>query len=553
MRGRRRWQVGLWAIALGTFASCSRCGKAGSAAVPLEAMLPRHSVGVLIAPNAATAGEKVRVLEGLKVASFVAQLQGFGDAHGWSDALFAQLGFDVRSAPALEKAGLDPARGLAVAMTLEGFPFLVLPVKDEARLKDTLTHLAASRFGATVASDEPSGERVVHRLAPPGQPPRLGWVVAKGWALVATEGAVKRLGPWAAAPEGGGLAGDPAWKLALARLPPSPDLVGWVPPGSPLLKSQVGAGAVALTLTPAGLAITADAAWKGDPQLLQALAKQPVGLDALGLLPDDAFLVARFTGDASKLGPVAQLLLGPYLSRAFEESGLDLEGQVLANLKPGAVAALSLSPNANLASGVPQLDLKQHQPLRLRPPHRHGGGEGRLAHDPHAQAARRRGAPLRRHHEEQEHDGQTVFAHPYSAGEGVHFAPKGDRVFFASPMHRLKALLAATPGKGPLADPALRTALDAAPPPWWWTCAGCPTRCARSRRPPGASAASPSRQTTLRWLDATDDLTAVTLGLGAKDGTLQRAAAALAQAGGGGPRGSGRRGEVSEPMVRRPA
>ncbi len=516
-----RWERVCAGVFLLAFASCSKCGKGPATSVPLEAMLPRHSIGVLIAPKASAVGERVKVVENLKVASFVAQLQGFTDAHQWSDALFAQLGFDVRSPDALEKAGVDSSRGLALAMTLEGFPFLVLPVKDEAKLKDTLTRLASSRFGATAASDAPSGDVVVHQLAAPGQPPRFGWVVTHGWALVATEGAVKRLGPWASTPEGGGLAGDPAWQQARARLPAASDLIAWVPPGSPLLKSQVGSGAVALSLTPQGLAITGDAVWRGDPQVLEALAKAPVGLDALGYLPDDAFLVARFSGEATRLAGVADLLLGTFVTKAFKEGGFDLKQEVLANLKPGGLAALSLSPNANLASGVPELDLKSTNPfgyahlsgvLEAKEPARITPTLEKLA-----SVAPRFGATI----EPKERDGHPVFLTRYSAGEGVHFAAKDSHVFFASPVPRLDALLASDgKGKGPLADPALRSALDARAA----TVVVDLRRLAESVRalPPSAWGIGgfAIKQTTLRWLDATDDLTAITLGLDAKDGVV---------------------------------
>jgi len=501
--------------------ACSKCGANNETAVPLEVMLPRHSVAVVMVPRASAVGEKLKTVESLKVASFAAQLQGFTDAHQWSDALFSQLGFDVRSDAALTAAGLDPSRGLGAAMTLEGQPYLVLPVKDDAKLKDTLTRLAGARFGTTVVSDASVSGLIVHQLAAPGQPPRFGWVSTKSWVLVATEAGVARLGAWASAPEGGGLATDPALKQALARLPPTRDVIVYVPAGSPALRREISSAIVGVGLTPTGLSLDVAGEWRGDPQVLAALTAQPSNLQALGELPSDAFAVARFSGDASKLAPVADLLLGPNVSKAFSEDGFDLKSEVLGNLEPGGLAALSLAPNANLASGVPELDLKSTNPfgyahltgvVQARDAAKVGPALAKLA-----AVAPRFGATI----EAKERDGHSVFLTRYSAGEGVHFAAVGPRVYFGSPLPRLDALLASDgKGAGPLADPALRTALQA------HTAAVVIDlrRLADSVRALPASAwgigGFAIKQTTLRWLDATDDLTAVTAGLDAKDGAV---------------------------------
>jgi len=485
-------------------------------------MLPRHSVAVVMVPRASAVGEKLKTVEALKVASFAAQLQGFNDAHQWSDALFSQLGFDVRSEAALTAAGLDASRGIGAAMTLEGLPYLVLPVKDEAKLKDTLTRLAGARFGTTVPSDATVSGLTVHQLAAPGQPPRFGWVSTKSWALVATEKGVTRLGAWASAPEGGGLAADPALAKALTLLPKTRDLIVYVPLGSPALRTEISSAIVGVGLTPSGLAVNVAGGWQGDPQLIAALTAQPSNVQALGYLPDDAFAVVRFAGDASKLAPVADLLLGPNVSKAFSEGGFELKSEVLSNLEPGGLAALSLAPNANLASGMPELDIKSTNPFGYA--HLTGVVQARDATKVEpaltklAAVAPRFGASI----EPKDRDGHHVFLTRYSAGEGVHFAATGARVFFGSPLPRLDALLSSDgKGAGPLNDPALRTALQA------HTVAVVIDlrRLADSVRALPASAwgigGFAIKQTTLRWLDATDDLTAVTAGLDAKDGIVQ--------------------------------
>lgn len=503
-------------------AGCSKCGGSTSeVTVPLEAMLPRHAAAVVMVPKAATVGEKLKTIENLKVASFAAQLQGFTDAHQWADALFQQLGFDVRSEAVLTAAGLDPSRGLAATMTMEGQPYLVLPVKDEAKLKDTLTRLASARFGTTQASEVKDGALTVHQLAVPGQAPRFGWVVSKGWALVASDKGVTRLGPWASAPEGGGLAGDAALAKALERLPATRDLIVYLPAGSPALRSEIGSAVLGVGLSDSGLAVNVAAAWQGDPKVMEALTAQPANLDNLAYLPDDAFAVVRFAGDASKLGQVADLLLGKHVAKAFSEGGFDLKGQILENLQPGSLAALSLAPNANLSSGVPELSIQSTNPFGYA----HLSGVAVAKDETKVQAALsklmevapRFGAEI----VQREREGHPVFLTKYSAGEGVHFASVGPKVFFASPVPRLDALLAADgKAKGPLADPALRSALQArsaaividlrrlsdsvrALPPAAWGIGGFAIK-----------------QTTLRWLDATDDLTAVTAGVDAKGGAI---------------------------------
>jgi hypothetical protein len=339
--------------------------------------------------------------------------------------------------------------------------------------------------------------------------------------MIATGPGVERLGVWASTPEGGGLAGDPAFAKALERLPATRDLIVYAPEGSPALRrGEIGSAVIGVGLSDAGLALNVAAAWIGNPQVLQALTAQPASVDDLGYLPDDAFAVVRFAGDASKLQPLAQMFLGVNVTKAFSEGGFDLQA-LLNNLQPGAMAALSLAPNANLSSGVPELSIQSTNPFGYA----HLTGVAVAKDESKVQpmltklmdVAPRFGAEI----VQREREGHQVFLTKYSAGEGVHFAQVGPKVFFASPVPRLDALLAADgKAKGPLADPALRTALSArattvvidlrrlseavrALPPSAWGIGGFAIK-----------------QTTLRWLDATDDLTAVTAGVDAKNGAL---------------------------------
>ncbi|HEX8438707.1 MAG TPA: hypothetical protein VF697_26610, partial [Archangium sp.] len=119
--------------------------------------------------------------------------------------------------------------------------------------------------------------------------------------------------------------------------------------------------------------------------------------------------------------------------------------------------------------------------------------------------------------------GQRVYLTSYRQGEGAHFAAVGDKVVMAAPQSRLEAALTGLKGpagqnpvaedlRGVLQGPVLGAVLD-------W------------RRLSDAVKGLPSeawgiggfaiKATTVRWLEATDDLRAVTLGLSEKEKAVQ--------------------------------
>ena len=289
-------------IATVTLAACSKCGKAATpSASTVERVLPRGAVAVLVIPDLAALGDRLKGLENLKVAAFSAQLQGFTDAHQWADALVQQLGVDVRSKEALERAGLDSGRGAGVAAMIDGSVFVALPVKDEAKLAAVLQQLAKQRLGALLAEDRKVGELTVHRfVATAGAVPQLGYVVTGGFALLAGAGTVEKLSGWAKLPETDSLAKDTTFAAALGRLPSRRDLLLYLPPGSPALRGPISSVTGALSLEPDALTVTVDAPWTGDVKALEVLAKQP-GPQLLGYLADDAWLVAKFSWKRSEL------------------------------------------------------------------------------------------------------------------------------------------------------------------------------------------------------------------------------------------------------------
>ena len=116
-------------------------------AATIERLLPRGAAAVVVIPGLGALGQRLKGLQSLKVANFAAQLEGSANAQQWADAVVAQLGVDVRSTEALAAAGVDGARGAGVAAMLDGSLFLVLPVKDEAKLAAVLAGLAKQRLG----------------------------------------------------------------------------------------------------------------------------------------------------------------------------------------------------------------------------------------------------------------------------------------------------------------------------------------------------------------------------------------------------------------------
>ncbi len=515
----------LAAIAVGAAVLLGACGKCGKSAVApastVERVLPRGAVAVLLVPDLGALGERLKGLENLKVAAFSAQLQGFTDAHQWADALVQQLGVDLRSKQALENAGLDPSRGAGVAALLDGSAFLALPVKNEARLAEVLQQLAKQRLGAGVAEEKKAGDFTVHTwAAAAGVTPLLGYVVVSGFALVGTGETVGKLSGWAALSEGDCLAKDATFAAAKGRLPNNRDLVLYLPPGSPVLKGPISSATAALALTPEALTVTVDAPWTGDPQALQVLVKQP-DAKLLGYLPDDAWLVAKFSGDPSLLAAWSDQLLGPHLKKAFDEGGFDLKAEVLANLKPGAVAGLALAPTAKMG-GMPPLDLRSTNPFTYA--HLFGvaevkdGAKATACLEKLAAVAPRFGAQMER----TDRQGHPVFFTTYAAGEGVHLAPKESAVFFGSPVGRVDALLSSNGrGAGAVADPALKAVLDGSA---LAAVVDLHKLAAAVRQLPSGAwgiGGFAIKATTVRWLDATDDLKAITLGFESKAGAVQ--------------------------------
>lgn len=519
----------LWLLlVLLVFAGCSRCGEkqAGTSKEASPArFLPRSAQASLVVPDLGSLGEKLARFQQLKLANFVAQLQNAQSAEALVSGIMRQVGVDLRSRQAMEAAGLDPSRGVGVALLSDGQGFSVVGVKDEKALTETFGKLARERLGASERAESkvPGGSLVTFTRTGAPQP-ALGLLFTGGYVLVGSGATVAQLSGYAVLPEEQALSHDELLAAALKRLPAERDFYVFLPGGTGQLVPAGTTQAITVSgsLGERAVSLRADIPWPGMQSSLAALTPQS-GPDLLGYLPEDSFLVVRYQGDPSKLEAVWPYLAGTTVTRAVQESGFDLKGELLDRLKPGLVAGVALAPTAQMGAGLPSLDPRRANPFRFV--HLVALAEGKDAPglasllEKIPPVAHRFGAEVK----PEDLNGQRVYLTSYAQGEGAHFAAVGDKVVLAAPRSRLEAMLpklSGAAGKSPLAEdlsgslkgPVLGAVLDL-------------------RRLAEAVKALPAeawgiggfaiKATTVRWLDATDDLRAVTLGLSEKDKAVQ--------------------------------
>jgi hypothetical protein len=516
-------------LVLLVFAGCSRCGDKqavlGAKTTNPARFLPRAAQVSLVVPDLGVLGEKLARFQNLKLANFVAQLQNATSAEAYVSSIMRQVGVDLRSRQAMETAGIDPARGAGVALLGGNQAFSVLGVKDEKTLRDTFSKLARDRLGASETAEQkvPGGTLVT--FSRPGSPlPLLGLLFTEGYALLGAGPMVSQLSGYATLPAEKSLAEEPLLSASLKRLPAERDFYAFLPGGIGFLVPAGTTQSVTLTgvLSERAVTVRLDTPWPDTQASLAALVPQQ-SPELLGYLPEDSVFVARFRGDPSQLGGVWPYLVGPYVTRAVQQSGFDLKGELLDKLKPGLVAGVSLAPTVQLGAGIPSLDLRRTNPFRFV--HMVVVGEGKDATSFPATLekvpamAPGFGAEVK----PADVNGQRVYLTSYRQGEGAHFAAVGEKVVLAAPQSRLEAALPklkGPAGTNPVAEdlrkavdgPVLGAVLDL-------------------RRLSDAVKALPSeawgiggfaiKATTVRWLEATDDLRAVTLGLSEKEKALQ--------------------------------
>ncbi|RKH49790.1 hypothetical protein D7X96_21010 [Corallococcus interemptor] len=517
-------------LLLVVFAGCSRCGKeaAGPADSPrgVSRYLPRTAQAAVVIDDLGTLGEKLARFQNLKVATFVAQLQNFSSAERYVSAVMRQVGVDLRSRKALEDAGIDPKRGAGAAFLGGTQAVSVIGVKDADKLKTTFATFARSRLGASEEKDtKVDAGRLVTFNRPGSTEPMLGMLFLKhDLVLLSAGAAVPRLTELAALPEEQSLSKEPVLEASLKRLSGDRDFHVWLPGGMGLLPAGSVQG---ITFTghieDRAVTLRADAPWP-DTQVSLAALEAKGGESLAGWLPQDSFFVARFRGDPSQLDGVWPYLAGSQVTRAVQEAGFNVKAEVLDNLKPGMALSLSLAPNVNLSSGMPDLDLRRTNPFRfvnlvaLAEVKDVAKGQATLEKVPGFAGGF--GAKV----EATDLSGQKAYLTSYRAGEGAHFAlSKDGKLVLAAPKARLESTLAsfAQPaGAGPVSEDLKAVGKDAAL-----------VVLLDLRRLSDAVKALPSaawgiggfaiKATTVRWLDATDDLRAVTMALSRKDKALQ--------------------------------
>jgi hypothetical protein len=513
---RTRPLAALFALAL-VAAGCGRCGRTPPQPVELLHHVPAQVQAAIVVPDLAALGERLRLLESLKLTGFAAQLQGLASAQAFGDSIARQAGVDLRNPQSLKDAGVAPERGFAVAVVSADAGYFVVGVADEAAFAATLERIAGDRLGAREEhSKTEGGLRHVWFTRQGSTVHQLGYVLRDGLALVSAGAMGEALPKWAALPRERSLAQDAQFKASLERLPQERDVIVHVPLGP--IAAQAGLALTAVAhLDAGGLFIHGSTRWP-DSQRTLAMLEAREGNDLVKRLPEDAFAVARYRGDPEALGQVLPFLIGPHLRRAFEQAGLDLQKTVLENLQPGIAVSLSVSPEIKLSGGVPELDVRRTNPFRFV--HLVGLAQPRRAEDAAALLERmpavapRFGARI----EPVERPGQKLYLTRYAQGEGVHLAQAADgRVVFASPLARLErtlgALAAADHDGPPLTrNEDLRAALDAHAVA---AVVDLDQLRASVRTLPSDAwgiGGFAMKASALRWLDATDDLRAITVG-----------------------------------------
>src|SRR6266545_714598 len=283
------------AVAVVAASGCARCAR--SPPPPPERYLPADAAWAIVVPKLRTAQEGA--------APALKTLLTFPAAADIGEALAAvrgQLGFDPLDPGALAEAGIDPDGGAGLAASRAGPPVLALPTADADRVLELAARVARDRLGAAVRGEADVGRtRVTLFRRAAGAPPALAFVLLRGMALLAPgEDGARAVAAAAALPQAGSLAGSAAFAKARAALADGPLALAFAPAGSPALArlplardgAALGVLASALRVeVRAALLLPAARAEVWREALPEGAAR--AGADAVGRMPDDAFLALR--------------------------------------------------------------------------------------------------------------------------------------------------------------------------------------------------------------------------------------------------------------------
>jgi hypothetical protein len=327
-------------VALG---GCSRCARA-----PAGVAMPPE----VVAADARAVGWAPRPVALGATFSALVERSGNEELKRLREDVARQLGFDPLTEEGLRAAGADPAGGLLVAEEGEGGPpLLVVRPASDSTLRATLARLARDRGGATV--ERTTGARTAWARAE-GAAPMVTLLLHRGLALVCGGekcgvlfDAIETRAPASA------LAASERWMTARERLGERDVYVlarraaadGWM-----VEVNEVAAG-LSLTTSEASLRVVAALAPAATARLAGALPGG--GGELFARLGPGAPIYLRAGADARAVaGWLDATMFGGTIQRLRVEmkaAGADLDGDLLANMAPGAVAAVDLAPTVDLS------------------------------------------------------------------------------------------------------------------------------------------------------------------------------------------------------------
>lgn len=525
---QRRVVVGFAAVLIVFAAACSKCGKDGakpSAGAPksLTRQLPKNVEAAIVIPDLLSIGDKIKLIQDLKTVNFAAQLQGASSGAELATNFMQAVGVDLRSKEEIEKLGIDASKGAGVAVLKANTGYTVVAVKDEAKLKEFLKNFAKNRLGAAIESSWEDGRKVT-TWARSGTTPALGYTMNDGYAFIAANTSKEQLRGFAELAEAASLAAEPQLEASLKRLPEKRDLFVYLPVSSELgRKGTVAGGTVVANLSDEALTLNIDMPWPNNPESLKVLDSATADTH-FEMLPKDAFAVARFAGDPALLAPYWPHLVGPNIAAAFKNAGVDINGQILANLKPGISATASVASTIRFDQR-PEFDVRRTNPFRFV--HLVALGQPKDAEKTKVlfaqlpEIAPKFGAKMVK----ESREGNDVLVTSYSQGEGVHLSLVKDTLVAASPLPRMdetSAMLSkGEKGPGPFSDATFGD---------FFKNRGVGVlidlhRLADSIRNLPGDAWGPGgsfvKAGWMRWLDGMDDLRAITINIAAKENAIQ--------------------------------
>lgn len=516
-------QLAIFVVMAGLALSCGRCGNAlkSGGQGDVARWFPKDVRTAVLVPSLEPIGEAVKVVESMKAASLASSLRGFDNAKGWSDALVAELGFDIRDPKAVEEAGIDSKRGLGAALLANRATVAVVAVNDADKFYRFVRKQMVARFRSELHNETKVEGRTLHTFGLKGGPQQAQLLLHDGWGFVTLDSDSSNVLALSKLASTESLQAVSAFQASLKRLPKGEQLIVYVPQASTWRElvpfSNV---AVGFSLTREGVSLSSDAMWLGDASLLEWL-KRKAAAKAMASIPADAFLMASFGGEVSGLKSVSEMLVGPRVRAAFAEAGLDFKKEVLDNAAPGFWLALSLAPKPKLADGMPSLNVRDTNPFEYV----HLSGVAQAKDGAALQTTLNKvsglGPQIGAQITKREHKGGAYYFTSYQQGEGVHFAAREQQFFFGSPSPRLEALLDGTRVEGEALDASSRKLFDERGVAVVLDVKRLTTHIRQLPNEAWGIGGFRIRQTTERWLDAISDIGAMQLAFDSQEGAIQ--------------------------------